>query len=205
MSAKTTWTPYGLEAIRIRYLRRRRLLALLLAFALAGTWAILLEVTSTTSTSLEIYANGERANTISFEVGDDEPKRDGPVSISLSPGRVTRADTAGEGTATASSQRISAPVYERARAVPYGAYVILYGPYALLGLALWLLAKRRGKHDEVNYGIYKGAMPLEMISASQSNRIFTTRWAKASLFGKRRGDHLPAQLRQVGRIEPEDA
>lgn len=198
MSAKPTWTPYGLEAIRVSYLRRRRILTLLIVLGLAGIWAFMFETTTTTST--EIFVNGQKANTIEFDLPEEQ--RDGPVTVAVEPGRVTRAES-GSAAQDEEVQRTSAPTFTRLPAIPYAGYAIVYGPFILIGLALLLLGKRRGKHDEVNYGIYKGAMPLEGISASMADQVFTTRMAKRSLFGKRRADHLPEEILRMERVPQE--
>lgn len=194
------WTPYGLEAIRIGHLRRRRALALLIALGLAMLWFFSFE--STTSTRQDIFVNGQKQSSIEIDFGDTTPKKDGPVTVALSPGRVTRA-TAGEAGDEAPVSAQAAPAFDRGSPIPFSNYLILYGPYVLIGGALWLLAKRGGKHHEVNYGIYKGAMPLEMITASASRHVRTTRHAKQSLFGKREQDHLPREVLRVERVAQE--
>lgn len=200
MSAKDTWTPYGLEAIRVRYLRRRRFLIIFIALALAGLWSLTFE--TTTTTTQEIFVNGRRANTIDIDVPDD-PERDGPVTVAISPGRVTRAES-GSGTPEQQQvQRANVPIFERPPAIPYAGYLIVYGPFALLVAAFFLLGKRRGKHDQVNYGIYKGAMPLELVSASMADQVFTHRQASRSLFGKRRADHLTEEVLRAQRVPQE--
>lgn len=202
MSAKSTWTPYGLEAIRIRYLRRRRLLAVLIAIGLAGLWAFMF--TTTTTVQQDIFVNGQRANGIDITLPSSD-RNDGPVTVAVEPGRVTRA-ASGDAPATAEQvQRASAPTYTRESGTPYGGYVIIYGPFLLLAAALYFLAKKRGKHDQVNYGIYKGAMPLELISHSMADQIFTTKMAKTGLFGKRRADHLPEEWVSIERMPAEEA
>lgn len=190
MSAKSEWTPYGLEAIRIVHLRRRRALALLLMLGL-GALAVLMAQTTTTS-ELDISVNGRRGNGISFDLPEDQPK-DGPVTVSLTPGKVTRAE-AGNAPPQSSVQRNAAPSFQREPAYNIGGLLLLVGPWLLIGLAGWLLATRRGKHDEVNYGVYKGTMPLEMITASASRQVFTRREARSSVFGRRRMDHVPAEV-----------
>lgn len=190
MARKDEWTPYGLEAIRIAHLRRRRILGLL---ALLGLFALLLTLTqSTTTTELDITVNGRRGNGISLDVPDEEP-RDGPVTVSLTPGRVTRAE-AGSAAPQDSITRNSAPSFERAAPYDFGNLLALVAPWALLALGAWFLGKRRGRHDEVNYGVYKGAMPLEMITASASRQVLTKRHARSSLFGRKRVDHLPSEV-----------
>lgn len=201
MSAKETWTPYGLEAIRVSYLRRRRILALIIAFGLAGLWAFMFE--TTTTTQQELFVNGRRQGSIEIDTPEQE-RNDGPVTIEIQPGRVTRADSGNAPAAAAETPRTQAPIYEREAPVRYGAYVIIYGPYVLLAAALYFLAKKRGKHDEVNYGIYKGAMPLEMLSASMAQQVFTTKKAHTGLFGKRRADYLPEEVARIERVAQEE-
>ena len=195
MSAKSEWTPYGLEAIRIAHLRRRRLVGILLLLGL-GVLAYFLTDTTTTS-QLELTVNGRQGNGISLDLPEEKP-RNGPVTVSLTPGRVTRAE-AGSAAPEGSVQRPNAPSFQREPAYDFGGLVLFVLPWLLIGLAAWFLATRRGKHDEVNYGIYKGAMPLEMITASASRQVFTRREARVSLFGRRRVDHVPAE---VVRMDP---
>lgn len=194
------WTPYGLEAIRIGHLRRRRILALLVASGLAMLW--LFSFQSTTVTQTDVFVNGQRANRVEIEA-PEPPKKDGPVTVAIEPGKVTRATADGTG-AQESVTRSNAPSFSRAPAIPFGDYALMYGPFALLGLMVWLLGFRRSPRHEVNYGIYKGAMPLEMITASASRQVLTTRAAQGSLFGKRRQDHLPRQALRTTRVPQED-
>lgn len=200
MSAKEAWTPYGLEAIRIRYLRRRRILAILIALGLAGMWGFLMQ--TTTTTSQEIFVNGQKAGN-GIQIDEPTPQKDGPVTVGIEAGRVTRADTGGEA-AAASTPTVGAPVFSRAPPIPFQGYAFVYGPLLLLVLAGWFLAKKKGRHDQVNYGVYKGSMPLELVSHSMANHIFTTRWAKTSVFGKRRADHLPEGF-AIERVPQEEA
>jgi len=191
MSAKNEWTPYGLEAIRIAHLRRRRLAALLL---LAGLGSLLMWGAQTTvTTQMDISVNGRNGgNGISFDVPDEKPEDDGPITVSVSPGKITRAET-GAPAPQSTVSRTAAPTFTRAPAYNIMGVLLALAPWLLVGGAAYLLGKRRGKHDEVNYGVYKGALPLEMITAGASRQVFTRKHARASLFGKRRADHVPAE------------
>lgn len=200
MSAKESWTPYGLEGIRVSYLRRRRILSLLIALGLAGVWAFMFD--STTVTQQDIFVNGRRQGTIEIEE-PEAPREDGPVTVAIQPGRVTRAES-GDGPAEEGERsRTLAPSFERAPPISYSYYAIIYGPFVLLGLALYFLAKKRGKHDQVNFGIYKGAMPLELVSASMVDQVFTAKMAHVGLFGKRRADYLPDEVLRIERVPQE--
>ncbi|GEM_PF-6226836 len=197
MADPESWTPYGLEAIRVRHLRRRRIIA---AIVLGLVALLILAFTGTTSNrQTQIFQNGQQVgdgNQISIDVPDQSKPKDGPVTVALSPGRITLADTSQQAPAS-SITRADVPGFSGAAALNWNYYLILYGPWALLGLAAFLLAKRRGKHDEINYGVYKGSMPLEMISAQARHHVFTTRHAKTSVFGKRREDHVPGHAVRV--------
>jgi len=198
MSERTpAWTPYGLEAIRIARIRRQRILAALLLIGIVG--ALMMVGQSTTTKSTEIFVNGQNQNTISID--KPEAPKNKPVTVSLSPGRVTQADTSGEQNA-GDTPRASAPILNRAAPYNWTFFLFVFGPWILIALALWALGKHRGKHDQVNYGIYKGAMPLEMISMTAQQEIFTKRHAKMSIFGKRREDYLtPEVLRADPTVE----
>lgn len=198
---KSAWTPYGLEAIRVAHLRRRRLLALLLVAGLVLVWLTLFD--TTTTKELQLQVNGREGSSISIDTSDaDEKKKDGPVTVGLSPGRVTRADTAGPAVQGPQVSRANVPTFDRASPYNWGYYLLSYGPWVLIGLAAWFLAKRKPK-DEVNYGIYKGAMPLEMITAAAAEKVLTTRMAEGSVFGKGRSCYLPAEVMAAGSQEEE--
>jgi hypothetical protein len=151
------------------------------------------------TTNTDICTNGvcrSQGNNVQFEVPEEE-KKDGPVTVSISAGRVTRADTGGSTGDSTVSRPNQATL---TRAVPYNwlGYMIIYGPWVLLAAGVHFLGKRRGKNDEVNFGIYKGAMPLEMHTVSASKHVITTRKAK------RRSDYLPAEVLAVERVPQED-
>lgn len=196
------WTPYGLEAIRIRHLRRRRIASFLIVLALAGMWSWMFE--STTVTEQEIFANGRRVGSgISIPEPEQEPVDDGPVTVAISPGRVTRADTS-QAVGGSEITRADAQVLTRAPPYNWSAYILMYGPFALLAAAMWFLGKRQKAQDEVNFGIYKGAMPLELMTASARSLVLTRKEARTSIFGKRRRDHVPAGAVLIERVVQED-
>lgn len=200
---KDAWTPYGLEAIRHAHLRRKRILGALLLLLLLGLIYSAFQVTTTRST--DIFANGNKvngANGIQIQQQDQPDKKD-HVTVGIEPGKVTQVNSSssiGGSTLT----RNSLPSFERASPFDWNTYLLLYGPYVLLGLAMWYFAKRRGKHDEVNFGVYKGALPLELITASHQGEVFTKSWVKESIFGKRRSDHLPREVASVETMSVEE-
>lgn len=194
------WTPYGLEAIRHAHLRRRRILgALLILGVLLGASALF---RTDETRSLSIVANGQETQSgieIRDPNADQEEKKD-YVTVSLEPGKVARLET-GSGTQEATVERSGNANIERAKPVPWRFYLVKALPFLLTLLAGYLLAGRRGRHDEVNYGIHKGSMPLEMITAHHDKAVFTRRFVKSSVFGKRRHDYVD---RNVERVTQED-
>lgn len=192
MSKNDAWTPYGLEAYRVQHIARRRILAALILLLILGIlWATLQE---TTDRQLSLSVNGRDVGQGGIQLAEpDRPDVEDRVTVSLEPGRVMRAATGGEA-AGPSITRNTPAALTRGTPINWNAYLMLYGPFVLLGLLVWFLGKRRGRHDELNYGVYKGSMPFEMITASQSRLVFTRKHAKNSVFGKRRDDHLPREL-----------
>lgn len=199
------WTPYGLEHIRVRRNRRRRAIGLLALLLLLGLISVLLSQTTTPTTDTQIFANGNKVsdNGIVIEPPTPSAAPADHVTVGIEPGKVTSATTGSE-TQGSTLQRGSLPVPTRAAPYNWGAYMLLYGPYVLAGLTVLYFAKRKGKSDEVNYGVYKGAMPLEMITASHEAEVVTRRWAKESVFGKGRDDHLPRELAAVATASIEE-
>lgn len=189
------WTPYGLEAIRVSHLRRRRAAIFALVFVGAILW-LAFAPTPTNQNEIQVFANGNRVgggNGLQIEA----PEKEKPVTVAIQPGQITHA-AAGSAPAGETVTRAAAvPVVPRATPVPYAAVAFKFGPFLLLAFALWALGRRKPTSHMVNYGIYKGALPLELISASASKRVFTTRKAGTSIFGKSRSDYLPAEVERV--------
>lgn len=203
MPKKDVWTPYGLEAIRHAHLRRKRILGALLLLLLLGLIYSVFQVTTTKST--DIFANGNKVNTNGIQIEQKDPgapKKD-HVTVGLEPGKITQVNSSSSiGASTLT--RNSLPSFERAAPFNWNDYLLLYGPYVLVGLAMLYFAKRRGKHDELNFGVYKGALPLEMITSSHQGEVFTKSWVKGSIFGKRRLDHLPREVASVELMSVEE-
>ncbi len=200
MTKKTTgWTPYGLEAIRIAHLRRRRLLTFLILLGFAALWAFMFQATTTSEIDISTDRGGN--SEIRLDVSGAQQQKNAALTISIDPGRVTRADT---GAAEDGPQitRAEVPTFNRGAPINWGAYAILYGPYLLVALALLLVGKRK-KH-EINYGIYKGSLPYEMLTATATRQIFTTREAHGSIFGKLRNDYLPPEVMTIERMPVEE-
>jgi hypothetical protein len=195
------WTPYGLEHIRIAHIRRRRLLTLLALLALLGL--LLLLFSTTTEKSTEIFANGNQVGANGIQIEDREQKdQKDHVTVAIEPGKVSRAET-GDELEGDTITRGSLPLAQRAAPYNWNYYLLNYGPYLLLLLAAWLLAKKRGKYDQVNFGVYKGAMPLEMLTASHDRHVFTRKRAIKGVFGKGRSDYLPGEIMKIEPVQEE--
>lgn len=185
------WTPYGLEPIRQAHLRKRRILGALAVLALLILAFSFVDTTKTETIS--ISANGrEVGGGVTIPEPEKSDKKD-YVTVSLQPGRVSRAE-AGSEVAADQVERTAQPGLTRASPVPWKLWALQLLPWLLAALVGYLLMKRRGKHDEINFGVYKGAMPLEMLTAQNEGAVFTKRWVKSSVFGKRRLDHLPPEV-----------
>ena len=197
MAREEAWTPYGLEHIRVRRNRARRVVGLLALLVLLALISFLLGSTTTTTRDTQIFANGDKVSDNGILLTPPEQQASSNhVTVGITPGTVTSVTTGGLAPAS-TVQKASIPVPTRAAPYDWAAYMLLYGPYVLAGLAVLYFAKRKGKSDEVNYGVYKGAMPLEMITATHQGEVLTRRRAKESVFGKRREDHLPRGIAAV--------
>lgn len=184
-----TWTPYGLERYRAQGLRKRRVFAIGAVLVLALAWALFTERTIESST--DVLAGGG-GNTVGI-VSPQQREQTGPDAVvSVRPGGITQA-TAGEPQAQegTGSTPVGPPQFA-ATPVNWPLLLLRYLPFALLGFVLWAgFRARPGKSDEVNFGIYKGAMPLEMITASHAHVVVTSKEARASLFGRSREHYVP--------------
>lgn len=191
--AADEWTPYGLEHLRVGKLRTRRLVVLGLVLALFLGYVGIADRTTTKET--EIFANGQKQGTIGLDLDTDRPgdSRSRPdATIPVSPGRTVAFDAGAEEEAQA-APAVAPPRYE-VDPIDWLALLLRFGPFALLATILWLGFRRRAApEDEVNFGVYKGAMPLELITASHAHLVLTPHRAKASLFGKSREDYVPVQ------------
>ncbi|HVL47500.1 MAG TPA: hypothetical protein VM889_02990 [Candidatus Thermoplasmatota archaeon] len=191
---RENWTPYGLEAIRQQTIRRRRNLALAMFLVYIVGYTVFILLTTTANLSVGDGSGGSVELDLS---GRNVEERQKPVTVRVGPGRITLADFGGEAATTPPT----APPPPGVEAINWRGELMAYGPPIAL---LWLLLaaiRSKDKNGEVNYGVYKGAMPYEMITAEAKGHVFTTRLAKGSLFGRTRSDHLPAQLLR----EPEES
>lgn len=192
------WTPYGLEAIRGRVLWRKRILALVLFFIIAIAVLValaLLKVNTVTETRISL-AGGDNDNAIEIKGVNEADLRSKPITVALSPGGVTLVgnDPVGANGDTLSKASTDYPFIRGAQ--PFNFLGLLFPWGLLLLLAYLMYAAGKGASNpssEVNFGIYKGAMPLEMMTASYSHLVRTQRLASSSIFGKERTDHVDTE------------
>lgn len=166
--------------------RKRILLALILGTVFA-IWALSLSVTTDTSEELTVF--GGDGSSVTVERPEDE-RREPALSVTLRPGETARVDedltlTDQE---TTPGQR-GTPIPERPAGTPFFGLLLLLGPF-LLALFLWRYLGTRGASTEVNYGIYKGLMPLELVTATHAKLVLTGTRVDQNPFGKARTDYL---------------
>ncbi|MBW3582407.1 MAG: hypothetical protein KY455_04840 [Euryarchaeota archaeon] len=175
---KDVWTPYGHEKARKRLLAERRVQIIVAAVALAILYAVIIQLTSETVTA---------PNRQGFEIPEPERK---PVTVGVTPGGVPAFARPGQETpdpeATPQAKHERNEWLDRLQPI-----LQLIAP---LVAAFWLLGKAgasaRGKLAELNFGIYKGAMPYEMHIARGRSRVFTHREVEGHVFGKKREDYV---------------
>lgn len=202
------WTPYGLEAFRQSRLWRRRLVTLLAVVVVALAWIGLSQFGGETTTTVDTFRGDGGSVTLQAPDKGGRPKPD--ATVTLTPGNLTAAPSAIRATGR---QEVPPPdpggPAPGAEPINFRLLAVQWGIPLALVLVGYLLAGIRGGSDhEVNYGIYKGAMPMETISARYSHLVETTRATYQDPFGKRREDYLPEDVAgpagsgDVSEVEP---
>jgi hypothetical protein len=178
---RDTWSPYGHEKARRRLLMERQAYIVLGAVGIAILYGLFLQLTLTVETDVPTSGG-------SVDIRQDELR---PITVTVTPGRAP-AFMDGQ---TAPPGGVEPPRPD-AEEQPFlirtvGPFLPLVAP--LLG-ALWLLsragASARGRLAELNFGVYKGAMPYEMHTARAMERVFTHREVRRHVFGKTATDFI---------------
>lgn len=186
------WTPYGLEALRARYLKRRRRIVLGLALLAAAAYVAFLVANIETSTEVSSVGRGGGGGSGSSSARIDLTKErpvSRPVTIALSPGRVTFVPNDLQGSP---AEQTTVPAKKEAE-IDF----VQFHPSNLLRPAVPLLvigwAVRRflwgtpgGSLYEANFGIYKGALPIETVTHRFAKRLRSGSEVSPELFGHRR-------------------
>lgn len=194
---ESQWTPYPHEAVRVSLLWRKRILLGLLIGALFLFWALSLGVA--TDTEEEIDVLNDDGDKVSVQRPDQDERERPVASVTLRPGETARLDndlTLGDD--GPQRQPGGAPVPDRPEGVPFMGLLLLIGPFLLAVLA-WRYLSLQGASTEVNYGIYKGSMPLELVTATHAPQVQTGQEVPANPFGKARGDYLRDALNDPAR------
>lgn len=189
------WTPYPHEGVRVSLLWRKRLILGLIVGALFAFWATSLGVTTDTDEDVNII--GEDGDDISVERSEDDDNE--PIaSVTLQPGETARMDedlTLGE---QEPPPRMGTPAPDPPDGIPFLGILLLLGPF-LAALYAWRYLADQRTSNVVNYGIFKGPMPLEMVTASHATLVQTGREVERNPFGKARGDYLRDALNDPAR------
>lgn len=194
MSERAEWTPYPHEPLRVQLLWRKRIVLALILGIVFLFWALSLGVTTDTQEQLTVY--GGDGDSVTIERPEDSDTQPA-ATVTLRPGETARLDedlTLSEGDREPGGQGGQIP--EQPPGIPFLGLLLLIGPF-ILAYLLWRHLGNQGASTEVNYGVYKGAMPLEMITSSHSNLVLTGRQVDQNPFGKERTDYL----REAGMVE----
>ncbi len=179
------WTPYGHESARRQLLVQRHAWLVVGAIGVAMFYAMFLGLTFSVET--DVQSGG------TVDIEREEQK---PMTVTVAPGRAPAF-------ATSDAQEPDgrdAPSVEREEdgLILSTVRPILPVVLPLVG-AFWLLsrvgASSRGKLAELNFGVYKGAMPYEMHTVGRYKQVFTHRRVEDHVFGKSREDFLPEPVR----------
>lgn len=198
MPADREWTPYPHEEVRVHLLWRKRILLGLLVGALFLMWALSLGVQTETEEQLEIY--GGDGSSIQINRPDEQQRTEPAASVTLRPGETARLneDLTVNDTSQRQGERSGATVPERPSGIPFVGILMVLAPF-LAAIAAWRYLGEEGTSIEVNYGVYKGSMPLEMITATHAKHLYTGSELHENPFGKVRSDYLREAMNDPAR------
>lgn len=188
MTEGPTWTPYPHEELRVNLLWKKRIILAVILGLLFLLWALSLNVNTDTETQLEVF--GGDGSTVTVDRPDDQDQVSPAASVTLRPGETARLNedlTLTDGDTQPGDQGAQIP--EQPPGIPFLGLLLLIGPF-ILAFLLWRYLGTRGTSTEVNYGIYKGAMPLEAITATHRKLVETGKRVDENPFGKVRSDYL---------------
>lgn len=192
----SAWTPYPHEDVRVQLLWRKRIILAVILGLLFLLWALSLNVTTDTSEKLTVY--GGDGSSVTVERPEDQDVQPA-ASVTLRPGETARLDDdltlRDEDTQPG---RQSGQLPDRPDGIPFMGLLLLIGPF-ILALLLWRYLATQGASTEVNYGVYKGALPLELVTASHSGLVLTGKRVEQNPFGKGRTDYLRDAAQDPGR------
>lgn len=190
------WTPYPHEDVRVQLLWRKRIILAVILGLLFLLWALSLNVTTDTEEQLTVY--GGDGSSVTVDRPDDSSTQPA-ASVTLTPGETARLDDdlTLEDESSQSGQR-SGQIPDQPEGIPFLGLLLLLGPF-ILALLLWRYLANQGASTEVNYGVYKGALPLELVTATHSDLVLTGKRVEHNPFGKGRTDYLRDAAEDLGR------
>lgn len=193
MSDDDGWSPYGLEAYRQSHLWRRRLAVVAVALVVAVAYVAVLQFGTDTDTVISTIGRGD-GDTLTFEQPESGPPEP-DATITLEPGELTVPD---QSIQTDIEEPGDAPVAPSGQPgvepIDWTGVLLRWGiPLALIlvGFLVGRVWGRASESERVNYGVYKGALPMETISARYNHLVETTRATYEHPFGKRRSHYVP--------------
>ena len=187
MSERVEWTPYPHEDVRIRLLWRKRILLAAILGVVFLIWVLSLSIQTETEEQLTVFGGDGSSVTVSRP---EDTSVEPTARVTLRPGETARLDedlTLTDGETQPGDQGVQLP--DRPAGIPFLGLLLLLGPF-ILAVLLWRYLANRGTSTEVNYGIYKGAMPFETIVASHKHLVLTGRRVDINPFGREQSDYL---------------
>lgn len=173
-------TPYGLEGYRVALLRRRQ--RLLAAGMVLGILLLAALLASTIRDSANVTPFGGTGNTIQLDI--PEKQRAKPTTLTVSPGRTTVLDKPIQPEARPAPRQNQAE-QDRGTGLNWlGLLTNILPPFAAVVVS-WRMGRKRFLTglEQVNLGVYKGALPFELHAAEHKRFVFTKRMAYGALFG----------------------
>ncbi|MBI4394360.1 MAG: hypothetical protein HY556_11305 [Euryarchaeota archaeon] len=202
---------YALERVRLRVLRRRRFMIYAVLFLFFGFVVYNLATSSRTDNSISTLGGGSSSVSLPAPDGGAAPQKRGPdATVALTPGRIQRLDksigpgseddgsTAGRGSPGQSGPRQA--ITEDAELVhvdwsSVGRFLMIM--YIVYRLGRWALKSVRDAYGEVNFGVYKGASPVELHLTHKNLRRTIVK--DSTLVAIRRTPATPTGFSVVGR------
>jgi hypothetical protein len=200
---------YALERVRQRVLRRRRLAVYAVIALFFGLVAYNLATSFRTDNSISTLGSGGAGISLPAPERGEAPQKRGPdATVALSPGRIQRLDKAiGPGSEPTSGGAPGVappgertPITEDAEFIrvdwsSVGRFLLML--YIVYRLGRWALKSVRDAYGEINFGIYKGASPVELHLTHKNLRRTIVK--DATLVAIKRTPTTPTGFTVVGR------